>query len=45
MADLHPMFGYGSTQDPAKVKKFWKTGRGMRVNPSNKHIFGTSNYS
>ena len=45
MAELHPAFGYGKTQDPAKVKKFWKTGRGMRVNKSNRHSFGASNIS
>ncbi|RTR39377.1 reductive dehalogenase [Shewanella canadensis] len=40
MAELHPAFGYGSTEDPAKVKKFWKTGEGMRVNETNRHAFG-----
>lgn len=45
MAELHPAFGYGGTQDPEKVKKFWKTGEGMRVNTSNKHTYGTSNIS
>jgi reductive dehalogenase len=45
MADMHPAFGYGSTEDPEKVKKFWKTGQGMRVNKHNKHTYGTSNIS
>ncbi|MFC1502862.1 reductive dehalogenase [Pseudomonadota bacterium] len=40
MAELHPAFGYGSTQNPEKVKKFWKTGEGMRVNETNRHVFG-----
>ncbi len=37
MSKMHPMFGYGAVNDPAKVKKFWKTGEGMRVNPSSKN--------
>ena len=45
MAELHPAFGYGSTQNPEKVKKFWKTGEGMRVNKHNKSNYGTSNIS
>jgi reductive dehalogenase len=45
MAELHPAFGYGSTENPEKVKKFWKTGKGMRVNKHNKHNYGTSNVS
>lgn len=45
MAELHPAFGYGSTQNPEKVKKFWRTGEGMRVNKHNKSTFGTSNIS
>ncbi|MCW8329144.1 reductive dehalogenase [Photobacterium sp. SDRW27] len=40
MAELHPAFGYGSTQNPEKVKKFWKTGEGMRVNETNRNVFG-----
>ncbi len=43
MAELHPAFGYGSTNNPEKVKKFWKTGEGMRVNMQNKSVFGSSN--
>jgi reductive dehalogenase len=40
MAELHPAFGYGSTANPEKVKKFWKTGEGMRVNKTNRNVFG-----
>jgi reductive dehalogenase len=43
MAELHPVFGYGATGDPAKVEKFWQTGEGMRVNPHMKNNIGTSN--
>jgi hypothetical protein len=43
MAELHPAFGYGSTQNPEKVKKFWRYGEGMRVNMKNKSVFGNSN--
>ena len=42
MSLMHPMFGYGATEDPAKVEKFWKTGEGMRVNPSSKNNSGNS---
>jgi hypothetical protein len=45
MAQAHPAFGYGQTNDPAKVEKFWKTGEGMRVNPGMKNNIGTSNKS
>ncbi len=45
MADLHPAFGYGKTQNPAAVKRFWKTGRGMRVNRTNRHTYGATNIS
>ena len=45
MAELHPVFGYGATDDPAKVDKFWETGKGMRVNLSMKNNIGTSNNS
>ncbi len=37
MSKMHPLFGYGATDDPAKTEKFWKTGEGMRVNPSSKN--------
>jgi reductive dehalogenase len=43
MAELHPVFGYGAVDDPAKVEKFWETGEGMRVNPGMKNNIGTSN--
>ncbi len=43
MAELHPAFGYGSTEDPEKVRKFWRTGEGMRVNKHTKSTYGTSN--
>ena len=42
MSHMHPLFGYGATDDPAKVEKFWKTGEGMRVNPSMKNNIGTA---
>ncbi len=45
MAELHPAFGYGHTNDPAKVKKFWKSGEGMRTNVDLKNNIGTSNKS
>ena len=45
MAEAHPAFGYGHTNDPKKVEKFWKTGEGMRVNPGLKNNIGTSNIS
>ncbi|MEA3278043.1 MAG: reductive dehalogenase [Pseudomonadota bacterium] len=45
MAQAHPAFGYGHTNDPAKVKKFWKTGEGMRTNVDLKNNIGTSNKS
>ena len=45
MAELHPAFGYGKTQNPAAVKRFWKTGRGMRVNRTNRHTYGATNIS
>ena len=45
MADAHPRFGYGATNDPARVEKFWKTGEGMRVNKHLKNNIGTSNKS
>ncbi len=43
MAELHPAFGYGGQHDtpkPDKVKKFWKSGAGLRINPTNRHVFG-----
>jgi len=45
MAQLHPKFGYGSTADPKKAEKFWKTGEGMRTNTELKNNIGTSNKS
>ena len=45
VAEAHPAFGYGHTNDPKKVKKFWKTGEGMRVNKHLKNNIGTSNKS
>ncbi len=45
MSELHPVFGYGSVNDPAKVAKFWQTGEGMRVNVKMKNNIGTSNKS
>lgn len=45
MAEAHPMFGYGHTNDPAKAVKFWKSGEGMRVNSGMKNNIGTSNKS
>jgi reductive dehalogenase len=45
MAEAHPAFGYGQTNDPAKAVKFWKTGEGMRVNPGLKDNKTTSNKS
>jgi len=45
MAELHPAFGYGHTNDPKKVAKFWKTGEGMRTNTDMKNNIGTSNKS
>ncbi len=43
MAELHPAFGYGGqtgTPQPQKLKKFWKSGEGMRINPTNRNVFG-----
>jgi reductive dehalogenase len=45
MAEAHPAFGYGHTNDPKKAEKFWKTGEGMRVNVNMKNNIGTSNKS
>ncbi|MGF1760368.1 reductive dehalogenase [Photobacterium sagamiensis] len=45
MAQAHPAFGYGHTNDPERVEKFWKTGEGMRTNISLKNNIGTSNKS
>ena len=45
MSKMHPMFGYGHTGDPAKAVKFWKTGKGMRVNSTMKNNIGTSGIS
>jgi reductive dehalogenase len=42
MSKMHPMFGYGHTGDPSKVKKFWNTGKGMRVNSRMKNNIGTA---
>ncbi|WP_394131355.1 reductive dehalogenase [Shewanella maritima] len=40
MSKMHPAFGYGKTSDESAVKKFWQTGRGMRVNPTNRNTYG-----
>jgi hypothetical protein len=43
MAELHPAFGYGGqngTPKPDKLKKFWKSGEGLRINPTNRSVFG-----
>ncbi len=43
MAELHPAFGYGGqtgTPKAHKIAKFWKTGEGLRVNPTNRQVFG-----
>jgi reductive dehalogenase len=45
MAEAHPAFGYGHTNDPRKALKFWKTGEGMRTNIHMKNNIGTSNKS
>lgn len=45
MAQAHPAFGYGATNDPTKVEKLWKTGQGMRTNIGMKNNLGTSNIS
>ena len=45
MAQMHPMFGYGHTNDPKKAVKFWESGEGMRVNTGLKNNIGTSNKS
>jgi len=45
MAEAHPAFGYGHTNDPKKVIKFWKSGEGMRTNLDLKNNIGTSNKS
>ncbi len=45
MSHMHPMFGYGATGDPSKVKKFWETGKGMRVNSSMKNNIATAGRS
>jgi len=45
MAEAHPMFGYGQTNDPKKAVKFWQSGEGMRVNVELKNNIGTSNKS
>lgn len=45
MAESHPAFGYGHTNDPKKALKFWKSGEGMRVNIKMKNNIGTSNKS
>ena len=45
MAEAHPAFGYGHTNDPKKAVKFWKSGEGMRVNTGMKNNIGTSNKS
>ncbi len=45
MSKMHPLFGYGHTGDPAKAVKFWKTGKGMRVNSKMKNNIGTSGMS
>jgi reductive dehalogenase len=45
MAEAHPAFGYGHTNDPKKAIKFWKSGEGMRTNTQMKNNIGTSNKS
>jgi epoxyqueuosine reductase len=45
MAQAHPMFGYGHTNDPKKAVKFWQSGEGMRVNTELKNNISTSNKS
>jgi len=45
MAEAHPAFGYGHTNDPKKAIKFWKSGEGMRTNIHMKNNIGTSNKS
>ena len=45
MAEAHPAFGYGGTNDPKRVEHFWKTGQGMRTNIHMKNNIGTSNKS
>jgi reductive dehalogenase len=45
MAEAHPAFGYGHTNDPKKAIKFWKSGEGMRTNLHMKNNIGTSNKS
>ncbi len=43
MAELHPAFGFGGqtgTPQEHKLKKFWKTGEGMRINPTNRNVYG-----
>jgi len=45
MAEAHPAFGYGHTNDAKKVEKFWKSGEGMRTNTKMKNNIGTSNKS
>ena len=42
MSKMHPLFGYGETDSPAKVDKFWRTGKGMRINPSSKNNMTTA---
>ena len=42
MSHMHPLFGYGATDDQDKVDKFWKTGEGMRINPSSKNNSSTA---
>ncbi len=45
MSKMHPLFGYGETGDPHKVDKFWKTGKGMRVNPKMLNNRSTAGYT
>jgi hypothetical protein len=45
MAEAHPAFGYGHTNNPRTAEKFWKTGEGMRTNTEMKNNIGTSNKS
>jgi len=45
MAEMLPAFGYGHTDDPKKVVKFWQSGEGMRTNKHMKNNIGTSNKS
>lgn len=45
MSEMHPAFGYGSSNDASRLTKFWNTGEGMRVNPTNRNVFGATGRS